>query len=596
MFHPEYEDCGPPNPCSPPHYGVCCVGEDCYVATEAECEELEGEWHPDWPGCGGRNPCASLRACCIGETCELTSDYECYLLGGEWHTEWTSCDPNPCLGDTIADLTGGVFLCHHDPDVAFTTPPEGWCEAYLEEFAIEDPAEQHPSITTSEECVWFVLSAFAAQRRWCGTTFGFGEYDPTLFLFTGWGACAPAVHLEIPTDNWPGPREGTAFVTTGDPWQGDIEPVYYFTGYIDPGAAGQLPLDVNPDTGSAGWGNCRTPPEIFEAACLPAMGMQTDGLSCYPEIPLAVCCVGEECYVLTREACDDLGGDFHPELTDCEPPNPCELPDQAVCCVGEDCYVVTELECTDLMGEWHPEWTECDDPNPCATVGVCCIAEVCVLATEDECADLAGEWHPEWETCDPNPCPSTPVDFVGAATLRQEGFAAVLRWQGAPDPRVNGYQILRGEGAEGPPQPLARIDPTEGGEQGYRDETVAPRQRYRYWIAVLLSGNEQERFGPWSITITGGLHPELLGISPNPIVAGGQIRFYLPHRGDARLSIVGANGRQVHRCRLSALRAGAHVHVWDGRDASGREVAGGVYWVRLAVGHHEDSRKVVVLR
>lgn len=35
-----------------------------------------------------------------------------------------------------------------------------------------------------------------------------------------------------------------------------------------------------------------------------------------------------------------------------------------VCCVGHDCYLVLEEECTTMGGAWHPEWSTCDD-LPC---------------------------------------------------------------------------------------------------------------------------------------------------------------------------------------------------------------------------------------
>jgi hypothetical protein len=42
--------------CPTPEY-VCCVGHDCYLLTEAECAEMQGIWHPEWDDCGPPNPC-----------------------------------------------------------------------------------------------------------------------------------------------------------------------------------------------------------------------------------------------------------------------------------------------------------------------------------------------------------------------------------------------------------------------------------------------------------------------------------------------------------------------------------------------------------
>ena len=36
---------------------VCCVGSDCYVATEEDCLEMGGDWRPDLGDTCEPNPC-----------------------------------------------------------------------------------------------------------------------------------------------------------------------------------------------------------------------------------------------------------------------------------------------------------------------------------------------------------------------------------------------------------------------------------------------------------------------------------------------------------------------------------------------------------
>jgi len=38
---------------------------------------------------------------------------------------------------------------------------------------------------------------------------------------------------------------------------------------------------------------------------------------------LHVCCVGEECFLTDYDGCDAMGGEYHPELDECEPQEPC---------------------------------------------------------------------------------------------------------------------------------------------------------------------------------------------------------------------------------------------------------------------------------
>jgi hypothetical protein len=122
IWHPEWDSCGPPNPCATPH--VCCLGETCLLVIEEECLVMGGVWHPELSSCGPPNPCGLAHVCCVGEQCLLVIAEECAELGGVWHPELNSCGPpNPCgmahvccLGEECALVIaeecaemGGVF-------------------------------------------------------------------------------------------------------------------------------------------------------------------------------------------------------------------------------------------------------------------------------------------------------------------------------------------------------------------------------------------------------------------------------------------------------------------------------------------------------
>jgi hypothetical protein len=107
VFHPEWNSCQP-NPCRLPH--VCCVGEDCYLVLDTECQALGGVFHPEWDSCGPPNPCALPHVCCVGEDCYLVLETDCAAMGGVFHPEWDSCGPpNPCQATPATpDTWGGV--------------------------------------------------------------------------------------------------------------------------------------------------------------------------------------------------------------------------------------------------------------------------------------------------------------------------------------------------------------------------------------------------------------------------------------------------------------------------------------------------------
>ncbi len=188
----------------------------------------------------------------------------------------------PIVAADQSDLEGGVFIAHRPSAMQFSSdpPPEGWCQHYLDSYAITSCEEQVNRIDTSDDVIWVVLSAWDESKRFCGTEFGLGSYSPESFVFAGFGPCFPNEGLEIPTANWPGPNQGTAFVVTQDAWTGNLVPVYWFAGYAY--SEGVLPLSIDPTTGFGGWTNCEDPPIVSAATGFGSMGLFTDGVYVCP--------------------------------------------------------------------------------------------------------------------------------------------------------------------------------------------------------------------------------------------------------------------------------------------------------------------------
>jgi hypothetical protein len=175
--------------------------------------------------------------------------------------------------------------------------------------------------------VWFVIAAFSEEKQWCGVQFGMSDYNPEIMYYTAWGPCYPPDGgLELSSDGWPGPLEGTAFVSTGTPWEGNWLPMYWFYayayGYSGPGVV-QLVPDPSVMVPFAGFGNCEIPAGVWDAA-LGGMGVNHPGTWICWSPDDYVCCVGEDCVIVhSEDECTALGGEFHPEWSSCGPPNPC---------------------------------------------------------------------------------------------------------------------------------------------------------------------------------------------------------------------------------------------------------------------------------
>jgi hypothetical protein len=83
---------------------------------------------------------------------------------------------------------------------------------------------------------------------------------------------------------------------------------------------------------------------------------------------------------------------------------------------------------------------------------------------------------------------------------------------------------------------------------------------------------------------------------PNPFNALTLIRFALPAAGEVRLELRGLSGQKIVSLIHGYRSPGSYEAVWDGRDATGREVASGVYLYRLQAGDQERVRKLLLLR
>ncbi len=84
--------------------------------------------------------------------------------------------------------------------------------------------------------------------------------------------------------------------------------------------------------------------------------------------------------------------------------------------------------------------------------------------------------------------------------------------------------------------------------------------------------------------------------TPNPFNPSTRLRFVSDGSFPVTLEILRPDGKRVHRLLdAAALGPGEHEATWDGRDASGRRVAAGLYLATLRVGPETRVRRLVLL-
>ena len=83
---------------------------------------------------------------------------------------------------------------------------------------------------------------------------------------------------------------------------------------------------------------------------------------------------------------------------------------------------------------------------------------------------------------------------------------------------------------------------------------------------------------------------------PNPFNPVTTIRYELPRPAKTVLVVYNIVGQEVVRLVADALSPGYHQTIWDGRDRAGRQVASGIYIVRLTTPVWSQTMKMVLLK
>jgi hypothetical protein len=100
--------------------------------------------------------------------------------------------------------------------------------------------------------------------------------------------------------------------------------------------------------------------------------------------------------------------------------------------------------------------------------------------------------------------------------------------------------------------------------------------------------------------VEGGAAPGFSALAvratPNPLVAGTELRVTLPAAAAAEVQVVDVSGRIRRTLALGDLGAGEHRIGFDGRDARGEALPSGVYLVRARAGAARAETRLLVLR
>jgi hypothetical protein len=88
----------------------------------------------------------------------------------------------------------------------------------------------------------------------------------------------------------------------------------------------------------------------------------------------------------------------------------------------------------------------------------------------------------------------------------------------------------------------------------------------------------------------------LLGAAPNPFNPATEVRFELARAGHVTLEVLDSRGRRVRTLVDGHLATGLHRAAWQGRDQAGRQLASGVYHLRLESAGEVVTKALTLLK
>lgn len=83
---------------------------------------------------------------------------------------------------------------------------------------------------------------------------------------------------------------------------------------------------------------------------------------------------------------------------------------------------------------------------------------------------------------------------------------------------------------------------------------------------------------------------------PNPFNPSTSIAFSLPVKSDVKITIYNILGERVLTLAGNIFDAGQHTIEWDGKDASGNNVASGMYLYKMRAGEFRSTRKMFLIK
>lgn len=204
-----------------------------------------------------------------------------------------------------------------------------------------------------------------------------------------------------------------------------------------------------------------------------------------------------------------------------------------------------------------------------------------------------------------------PVELSSfTAILNAESFVN-LTWVTQSETDMNGFVIYRSEtetlsNACAVSAMIPASNSSNETVYNYQDSEVEDNTTYSYWLSSVELSGDVSFYGPVRILVNnddGDVPPPetplktgITNVFPNPFNPHTIIAYSLKKQANTEVTVYNSKGQLIRRLVSEAKGAGLHRIGWDGKDTQGREVSGGVYYVRLTADGIHHSKKIILLK
>jgi hypothetical protein len=204
-----------------------------------------------------------------------------------------------------------------------------------------------------------------------------------------------------------------------------------------------------------------------------------------------------------------------------------------------------------------------------------------------------------------------PVELSSfTATLTAEYFVN-LTWITQSETEMNGFVVYRSTNeALSDAIIVSNVIPatntSQQTEYNYIDSEVEPNTTYYYWLQAIGLANTDTFHGPILVNVTdnGGVVPPpvipvktgIANIFPNPFNPHTEIAYSLKDEATVQIAVFNCKGQQIRSLVSDKKGSGFYRTGWDGKDAQGRDVSGGIYYVRMTADNARYTQKMILLK